>query len=264
MLGAARLICTGIEPDCSGTCGHTRIEAPDGHTDLPDFAIQLVEINADYSVVIMSGPVVSRSVKSPLAAFLSEVVLVMDINGNVIDELGSPAGLLGFGKRIGTGMGDYAHPEDLPKFLEFAAQALVGGLGWQACFTGRLRRVTGEYRQYEFMIVNQFDNPDVGGIVVRTSEISDGTLSLAEEAKINDGLLSSPWPKRSAWPSSFSIGMGMSNLPTRRPNRCAGGTSIPCVANPRSWPPTPPTPPTRTARKRCGARSNSSHGHAST
>ncbi|MHB1487287.1 MAG: sensor domain-containing diguanylate cyclase [Acidimicrobiales bacterium] len=129
-----------------------------------------------------------RPAPMALVAFLTEVVLVMAPDGTVIAELGSPQGLLGHGERTGTGIADYAHPEDLPKLLDLGAQALAGGLGWQARFTGRLRRADGEWRRYEFWVVNRVDDPAIGGLVVRTSEIVEGNKAMAAEETMNAGL----------------------------------------------------------------------------
>lgn len=123
-----------------------------------------------------------------LAAFLTEVVLVMAPDGTVIAELGSPQGLLGHGERLGTGIADYAHPEDLPKLLDLGARAMAGGLGWQARFTGRLRRADGEWRRYEFCVVNRVDDPAIGGLVIRTSEIVDNNQAMEAEKTMNAGL----------------------------------------------------------------------------
>lgn len=106
-----------------------------------------------------------------LRPYLGESLLVLDRDWTIKANLAPPDGLIGRGLGIGLHTLEHMHPDDAVAVLELGAQAFDTELGWQGSKIVRMNTGDGTYRRYELTATNLFDDPVVGGLVVRTREV---------------------------------------------------------------------------------------------
>jgi hypothetical protein len=112
-----------------------------------------------------------------LLPHLAESLMVLDADWNVVANLAPPGGLIGRGLGIGVHTLEDMHPDDALQVLDLGAQAFATEPGWEGSMVVRMRRGDGTYGRYEITAINRFDDPVVGGMVIRTREVvHDGGL----------------------------------------------------------------------------------------
>jgi len=113
-----------------------------------------------------------------MAPFLSESVELLARDGRVLRRLGPSLGVLGRGDRArGSAVDDiqeitHVDPDDVPRLVTFRTTALASTPGWRGSLAYRLRQSDGIRRTYAVDVVNCLDDPDLGGIVATTRELS--------------------------------------------------------------------------------------------
>ncbi|MEQ1786116.1 MAG: GGDEF domain-containing protein [Acidimicrobiales bacterium] len=110
---------------------------------------------------------------------LTEAIEVVDREGTVRWRLGPPDGVLGHGNRIGTSVFSHAHPDDLPRMMEFASAVLASEPGWRGSLPSRLQHADGTWRTYAIEVVNYLGDPVLDGILVKTRDLPTGPLGPA-------------------------------------------------------------------------------------
>jgi diguanylate cyclase (GGDEF)-like protein len=106
-----------------------------------------------------------------LLPYLTESIMVVDVDGNVIWNLAPPGGLLGQGDRTDQSVFEYYHPDDMAAGLELGASALGTEPGWKGAGVLRMRRADGVYERFELTVVNHTDDPVINGFICRTRSI---------------------------------------------------------------------------------------------
>jgi diguanylate cyclase (GGDEF)-like protein len=106
-----------------------------------------------------------------LSEHLAESVVVVDAEGRVRSRLGPPTGALGVSAVIGRHIFEYLVPDDLPRSLELAVEALGSSPGWFSIWNVPLRDADGTIRDFEIRIVNCQDDPEIDGFVLRLREL---------------------------------------------------------------------------------------------
>jgi len=106
----------------------------------------------------------------------SEAVTVVDPDGTL--RYASPAfgRMLGYDPQavVGTmNVLDHVHPDDLPKVLEDTEKALLGGGVATNEAEYRFRHKDGSYRWMESVGTYLLEDPEVGGIVVQTRDVTE-------------------------------------------------------------------------------------------
>lgn len=114
------------------------------------------------------APGAEPHVSDVLSRYMSEAVLLVSADDTVVGYLGPPGGVLKQGDRRGTSVFEFVHPEDLPGLLELAARIRRSGDGREWVWTGRLRHARLGWQEYETVIVNRSEDPELRGLVVRT------------------------------------------------------------------------------------------------
>jgi diguanylate cyclase (GGDEF)-like protein/PAS domain S-box-containing protein len=117
---------------------------------------------------------VSPELLDALRPYLAESLMVLDRDWTVLANLAPPGGLIGRGLGVGVHTLEDMHPDDAVQVLDLGIQAFATEAGWQGSILVRMHRGDGTYGRYEIMAVNQFDDPVIGGMVVRTRELPDG------------------------------------------------------------------------------------------
>jgi diguanylate cyclase (GGDEF)-like protein len=102
---------------------------------------------------------------------LAESIAVVDGEGRVRWLLGPTGGALGGDDVIGRHIFEYCAPDDLPRAVELAVEALGSSPGWEATWNLPLRDHTGATRDFELHILNCQDDPEIDGFVVRLREL---------------------------------------------------------------------------------------------
>ncbi|MBW3620538.1 MAG: EAL domain-containing protein [Actinobacteria bacterium] len=108
-----------------------------------------------------------------LVARSSDATFVIDADGTIRYQSPSTADVLGIdeGALVGAQLVDIVHPEDRVRVIREAATLLSGsGRGLIEC---RLRRGDGRYIDVESNCHDRSDDPDVGGVVVNTRDVSE-------------------------------------------------------------------------------------------
>jgi len=106
-----------------------------------------------------------------LRPFLAESLMVLDADWTVKANLAPPGGLIGRGLGLGVHTLEDMHPDDAVQILELGMQAFSTEPGWQGSKVVRMRTGEGAYAPYEITAINCFDDPVIGGMVVRTREV---------------------------------------------------------------------------------------------
>lgn len=123
---------------------------------------------------------VTPALLEALLPHLAESLMVLDADWNVVANLAPPGGLIGRGLGIGVHTLEDMHPDDALQVLELGTQAFSRP-GWTGSMVVRMRRGDGGYGRYEITATNRFDDPAVGGMVVRTREVAhDGGLDVPD------------------------------------------------------------------------------------
>ncbi|HWS46333.1 MAG TPA: PAS domain S-box protein [Acidimicrobiia bacterium] len=105
---------------------------------------------------------------------LSEIVTVIDRNGNMTYLSGSTTALLGrhVDDRLGRSIFDFVHPEDAGRVAETFTKALSTS-GSIAPFEVRVLHEDGTYHLFETRANSMFDDPAIGGIIVSSRDLTD-------------------------------------------------------------------------------------------
>jgi diguanylate cyclase (GGDEF)-like protein len=113
-----------------------------------------------------------------LSAYLGESVAVVDGEGIVTHLLGPRGGVLGLDHVVGRHIFEYCVPDDLPRALDLAVEALASKPGWTTTWQSRLRNgdVEGEF---EIFIENRSDDPVISGFVVRLRPIRSSVTPIS-------------------------------------------------------------------------------------
>jgi diguanylate cyclase (GGDEF)-like protein/PAS domain S-box-containing protein len=111
---------------------------------------------------------------------LTEAVFIYDANGDLKARLSAPGGLLGYDAAEGDNFFSHIHPDDVPRGLRIGADARESRLGWTGVYEVRLRHASGDWRTYELTMTNRYDDPEVGGMVVRARELTEATAAAEE------------------------------------------------------------------------------------
>jgi len=102
---------------------------------------------------------------------LSESVAVVDAEGRVRSLLGPPSGAVGIGQVVGRHIFEYCAPDDLPRALELAVEALGSSPGWETTWNVPLRCGDGTVRAFEIRVANHQDDPEIDGFILRLREL---------------------------------------------------------------------------------------------
>jgi len=121
------------------------------------------------------------SLLAKLVPFLAESMAVVNRDGTIKATFGPPNGLLRQGPRLGSTILEHAHPDDLGRYLELGQAVLDSPPGWEGRLVARLRHAEDGWQQYEVLLVNLLDDPDVGGILLRTRELPASAIDAAVE-----------------------------------------------------------------------------------
>jgi diguanylate cyclase (GGDEF)-like protein/PAS domain S-box-containing protein len=108
-----------------------------------------------------------------LRPYLGESLMVLDRDWTVLANFAPPGGLIGRGLGVGLHTLEDMHPDDALQVMDLGLQAFATEQGWQGSIIVRMHRGDGSYGRYEIMAVNQFDDPVIAGMVVRTREMPD-------------------------------------------------------------------------------------------
>ena len=108
-----------------------------------------------------------------LRPFLAESLMVLDADWTVKANLAPPGGLIGRGLGLGLHTLEDMHPDDALVIMEMGMQAFTTHHGWQASKVVRMRTGDGTWGRYEITAINQFDDPVIDGMVVRTRELPE-------------------------------------------------------------------------------------------
>ncbi|HEX2741889.1 MAG TPA: PAS domain S-box protein, partial [Rubrobacter sp.] len=116
-----------------------------------------------------------------LLRFASDIFTVLEVDGTILYESPAIEEVLGYRPEdlIGQNAFGYIHPEDLERVLDaFAEGTLDAGSSRRVEY--RFRHRDGSWRNLEGVGVNLLDEPDIGGIVITSRDIS--ARKRAEEA----------------------------------------------------------------------------------
>ncbi|QXC59632.1 GGDEF domain-containing protein [Aquihabitans sp. G128] len=113
-----------------------------------------------------------------LRPFLAESLMVLDADWTILANLAPPGGLIGRGLGLGLHTLEDMHPDDALVILELGMEAFSTQHGWQASRVVRMRTGDGTWGRYEITAFNQFGDPLINGMVVRTRELPE---DLAED-----------------------------------------------------------------------------------
>ena len=106
-----------------------------------------------------------------LRPYLAESLMVLDRDWMVTANLAPPGGLIGRGLGLGVHTLEDMHPDDAILVMDLGVQAFSTEHGWQGSKLVRMRTGSGTYGRYEITAINQFDDPVIAGMVVRTREL---------------------------------------------------------------------------------------------
>lgn len=123
----------------------------------------------------IAGTGVDPALLAALLPYLKESLMVLDHEWNVTANLAPPGGLIGRGLGLGLHTLEDMHPDDAVQILDLGTQAFATELGWEGSMVVRMQRGDGSYGRYEITAINRFDDPAVGGMVVRTREVAHET-----------------------------------------------------------------------------------------
>lgn len=106
-----------------------------------------------------------------LRPFLAESLMVLDHDWTIKANLAPPGGLIGRGLGIGIHTLEDMHPDDAILIMDLGIQAFSTEHGWRGSKIVRQRNGDGIWGRYEITAINQFDDPVIAGMVVRTREL---------------------------------------------------------------------------------------------
>lgn len=113
-----------------------------------------------------------------LRSIAGESWVVVDREGTVTYGVGRA--VAGRGAREGTHIAEFVHPDDLPRVLDAMATVLATP-NEPVVERARIIHGDGSYRVVDCTAVNKLDDPAVGGVVVRTVEVSGQRTPALEE-----------------------------------------------------------------------------------
>ncbi len=170
--------------------GTTRVVEAMGHNRLDDPAVEGVVVTTrDISERVEAETSARRSDArlSALVENLSDVVTIVNPDGELVYT--SPAAEAQFGFREGdeswTDPTARMHPDDRDAAIEQLGRQIAGETQEPVQF--RLRDAAGGWRNVEAIASDMTDDPDVGGIVVTTRDVSARTLAerlVADQAQV--------------------------------------------------------------------------------
>ncbi|HYC88427.1 MAG TPA: EAL domain-containing protein [Thermoanaerobaculia bacterium] len=107
-----------------------------------------------------------------LIEYSSDILTVVDAGGRILYESPSVERLLGHtaGELMGAALEEHVHPEDRHALATALAQSAGASTPITAEF--RMRARNGEWRSVEASVSNLLDNPEVGGIVLNSRDIT--------------------------------------------------------------------------------------------
>ena len=114
---------------------------------------------------------ISLALLDKLRPYLAESLMVLDQDWTVTANLAPPGGLIGRGLGLGLHTLEDMHPDDAVRIMDLGIEAFSTTAGWQGSRIVRMRNGDGAYGRYEITAINQFDDPVIQGMVVRTREV---------------------------------------------------------------------------------------------
>jgi PAS domain S-box-containing protein len=151
--------------------------------------------DADGAVVAILGaiePIVERPVVSDdrmrkMIEHIDDTISLIDENGTLLDTSGRYRPTLGYPKEFWATrtIFDVLHPDDTVRVLEMRGEVLQAP-GRHVSGEFRVRNVDGGYEAIEVHAVNLLDDPDVGGIVITSRNITARNVILDELAARRD------------------------------------------------------------------------------
>jgi PAS domain S-box-containing protein len=111
-----------------------------------------------------------------------DCITVLDGNGMITYESPSVTPLLGYSQEelVGTSVFDLIHPEDAPAAVEAFMEGVRTSTGDSAQMEVRFKQKDGSWRTFWGLGRNLLDDPDVGGIILNSRDVTDRKAS--EEA----------------------------------------------------------------------------------
>ena len=158
-------------------CTRSLVRTFDGK---PEYIIAVVE-NIHHRKVAEAALRASEERFRHLVEFGTELIVVVDANGEMTYVAPTVATLLGYDASEVTGMSAFAfiHPDDLPDSVARVQRvASVPGARENAAI--RLRSSDGTWRNFEISTVNLLHDPSVGGLVVNGHDVTR-TAQISEE-----------------------------------------------------------------------------------
>lgn len=136
---------------------------------------------------IIERPVVSDDRMRKMIEHVDDTISLMDANGALLDTSGRYRATLGYPKEFWATrtIFDVLHPDDALEVLALREEVLREP-GRHVSGEYRVRNVDGGYESIEVHAVNLLDDPDVGGIVITSRNITARNTMLAEIAARRD------------------------------------------------------------------------------
>jgi diguanylate cyclase (GGDEF)-like protein len=129
-------------------------------------------------VAVASRDMTVADLETMLGSLPDESWALVDASGRMIYAVGPPNGVLGHGAREGTHLAEYAHPDDLPGVLD-GIEHVLASPGSLVRTRARALHGDGTYRLYEVAAVNRLDDPAIGAVVVRTTEVYEDSPTVS-------------------------------------------------------------------------------------
>ena len=115
-----------------------------------------------------------------LVQYASDIIVVIDAEGRILYESPAVERILGYapGERIGKKAFDLVHPDDADRMAEIVSE-FSGLSGTQMTVEYRVRARDGSWKCFEAVGQNLLQDPNVGGIVVNSRDVTE--RKVAEE-----------------------------------------------------------------------------------
>jgi PAS domain S-box-containing protein len=136
---------------------------------------------------IVERPVVSDDRMRKMIEHIDDTISLIDANGALLDTSGRYRATLGYPKEFWATrtIFDVLHPDDAASVLALRDEVLLEP-GRHVSGEYRVRNVDGGYETIEVHAVNLLDDPDVGGLVITSRNITARNTMLAEIAARRD------------------------------------------------------------------------------
>ena len=104
----------------------------------------------------------------------SDLITLLGLDLRIVYQSPAVAAVLGGppDALIGHMLKEFIHPEDLPTARASLTKAFTGGLGTTTTLECRVRRADGEWLTVDSVMTNLLDEPDVGAIVLNSSDVT--------------------------------------------------------------------------------------------